>query len=165
VSFTKGRRGYIGVWNMVDWSKIGSKKLANAPISCLAVSRDGKSLGLGTTEGDLIVVLMKRMEETRLIGSAHVSPVTELEFSKHGRSLLSVGADATARVSRLQKSEWREWQLYALLIGMILLSALLFLFFSESSISDDFWQFPMGRAQPARPPPAAVWGHPSHHEL
>lgn len=31
---------------MMDWSRIGAKKLANAPISCLAVSRNGNSLGL-----------------------------------------------------------------------------------------------------------------------
>ncbi|KAG0630257.1 hypothetical protein M758_1G165500 [Ceratodon purpureus] len=165
VSITKGKRGYIGVWNMVDWSKVGAKKLANAPISSLAVARDGKSFALGTTDGDLIIILVTKMEATRLIGSAHSSRVTELEFSKKGRSLLSLGGDATARITRLQKSEWKEWQLYAVLIGMMLLSALLFLMFFESPKSDDFWKFPMGRAQPARPPPQAVWGHSSHQEL
>lgn len=31
---------------MEDWSKVGYKKLADAPIASLAVSRDGKFLGL-----------------------------------------------------------------------------------------------------------------------
>jgi hypothetical protein len=31
---------------MEDWSKLGSKKLADAAIASLDVSRDGKSLGL-----------------------------------------------------------------------------------------------------------------------
>lgn len=31
---------------MMDWSKLGLKKLADASISALAISRDGKSLGL-----------------------------------------------------------------------------------------------------------------------
>jgi prolactin regulatory element-binding protein len=166
VSITKGRRGYVGVWNMVDWSRIGSKKLSDDPITSLAVSRNGKWMGLGTTEGDLIVVVVKKMEASQIVRGAHASPVTDIAFSKHGRSLLSVGSDSTARISRLQKSEWREWQLYAMLIGMIILSAILFLGFSESTLADDFWQFPMGRNQPARPPPEAVWGHqPSHQEL
>ena len=39
----------------------------------------------GTTEGDLVVVLVRKMEATQLIGSAHSAPVTALEFSKHGR--------------------------------------------------------------------------------
>lgn len=163
VSITKGKRGYIGVWNMVDWTKIGTKKLADAPISSLAVSRDGKSLALGTIEGDVIVISVMKMEASKLIGSAHSSPVTGLEFSKKGRSLLSLGADATAIISRLKKSEWKEWQLYAMLIGMILFSAVLFLMFSESEAADRFWQFPMGRAQPARPP--REWSQPSHQEL
>ncbi|XP_024392589.1 SEC12-like protein 1 isoform X3 [Physcomitrium patens] len=160
VSITRGKRGYVGVWNMMDWSKLGLKKLADASISALAISRDGKSLGLGTIEGDVAVVLVRRMEVTQLIGSAHSLSVTGLEFSKHGRSLLSLGADSSARVSRLKKFEWKEWQLYAMLLGMIAFSGLLFLLFFQSSLSDDFWQFPMGREQPARPPREAIWGHP-----
>lgn len=39
----------------------------------------------GTTEGDLVVVLVRKMEATQLIGSAHSASVTGLEFSKHGR--------------------------------------------------------------------------------
>lgn len=41
-----GRRGYVGVWNMVDWSRIGAKKLSDDPITSLAVSRNGKWMGL-----------------------------------------------------------------------------------------------------------------------
>lgn len=43
----------------------------------------------GTTEGDLTVILLRRMEAIQVIGSAHSSPVTGLEFSKHGRYLSS----------------------------------------------------------------------------
>lgn len=39
----------------------------------------------GTTEGDVAVVMIKKMEVTQLIGSVHNAPVTGLEFSKHGR--------------------------------------------------------------------------------
>jgi prolactin regulatory element-binding protein len=160
VTYTKGKKGCVGVWNMEDWSKVGYKKLADAPIASLAVSRDGKFLGLGTTEGDVAVVMIKKMEVMQLIGSVHNAPVTGLEFSKHGRAILSVGGDATAHINRLKKSEWKEWQLYSLLFAMILVSGLLFWAFFESSLSDRFWQFPMGRQQPARPPPEAIYGWP-----
>jgi prolactin regulatory element-binding protein len=159
VSVTNGRRGYIGVWNMMSWSKIGSKKLTEAPITSLAVTRDGKSLCLGTAEGDLVVILVRKMEATQVIGTAHVAPVTALEFSRNGRSVLSLGADTSARVSRL-KSEWTEWQLYLVLLGMMALSGLLFLAFFVSSLSDDFWKFPIGRPQAA----ATIWSHPSYQE-
>ena len=36
-------------------------------------------------EGDLVVVLVRKMEETQRIGSANSKPITRLEFSKHGR--------------------------------------------------------------------------------
>jgi prolactin regulatory element-binding protein len=39
----------------------------------------------GTTEGDVAVVMIKKMEVMQLIGSVHNAPVTGLEFSKHGR--------------------------------------------------------------------------------
>lgn len=44
--FPAGKKGCVGVWNMEDWSKVGYKKLADAPIASLAVSWDGKFLGL-----------------------------------------------------------------------------------------------------------------------
>lgn len=39
----------------------------------------------GTAEGDLVVILVRKMEATQVIGSAHVAPVTALEFSRNGR--------------------------------------------------------------------------------
>lgn len=54
-----------------------------------------------------------------------------------------------------------EWQLYLVLVGMILLSGLLFLLFFKSSLSDDFWQLPMGRIQPAQTP-EPEWCPPSN---
>jgi prolactin regulatory element-binding protein len=42
-----------------------------------------------------------------------------------------------------------EWQLYAVLVGIILLSMVVFYIFFE--LSDSFWNFPLGRNQPAKP--------------
>lgn len=42
-----------------------------------------------------------------------------------------------------------EWQLYMLLIGLFLASAVLFYIFFENS--DLFWNLPMAKDQPARP--------------
>lgn len=39
----------------------------------------------GSIEGDVAVILVRRMETTQLIENAHSSAVTVLEFSKHGR--------------------------------------------------------------------------------
>lgn len=42
-----------------------------------------------------------------------------------------------------------EWQIYLLLLGMFLASAVAFYGFFQHS--DSFWNFPLGRSQPARP--------------
>jgi len=42
-----------------------------------------------------------------------------------------------------------EWQIYVLLLGLFLASAMVFYIFYEHS--DSFWNFPLGRNQPARP--------------
>lgn len=45
-SLCTGKKGYIGVWNLSDWSKVGYKKFSDVPISAFAVTRDGKFLGM-----------------------------------------------------------------------------------------------------------------------
>lgn len=42
-----------------------------------------------------------------------------------------------------------EWQIYLVLLGLFLVSAVAFYIFFENS--DSFWGFPMGKNQPARP--------------
>lgn len=42
-----------------------------------------------------------------------------------------------------------EWQIYLLLVGLFLASAVAFYVFFQNS--DSFWNFPLGKDQPARP--------------
>ncbi len=51
-----------------------------------------------------------------------------------------------------------EWQIYLLLLGMFLASAVAFYIFFENS--DSFWKFPTGRNQPARPKVETILGDP-----
>lgn len=45
--------------------------------------------------------------------------------------------------------KFAEWQIYVLLVSLFVASAIVFYIFYENS--DSFWQFPLGRDQPARP--------------
>jgi prolactin regulatory element-binding protein len=83
--FAGKKDGAVGVWDLSDWSKVGYKKLSVFPISSLAVTRDGKYIGIGNSKGDVAVVNVKSMDVYRRFGSAHVAPVTALEFSKQRR--------------------------------------------------------------------------------
>lgn len=42
-----------------------------------------------------------------------------------------------------------EWQIYALLLGLFLVSAVVFYIFMQNS--DSFWNFPLGKVQPGAP--------------
>jgi hypothetical protein len=44
--FAGKKGGAVGVWDLSDWSKVGYKKLSVFPISSLAVTRDGKYIGM-----------------------------------------------------------------------------------------------------------------------
>lgn len=51
-----------------------------------------------------------------------------------------------------------EWQVYLVLVGMFLASLAAFYILYENS--DSFWNFPLGRDQPARPKIGAIFGDP-----
>lgn len=49
----------------------------------------------------------------------------------------------------ITRLKFAEWQIYLLLLGLFLASAVAFYIFFEKS--DNFWNFPLGKNQPARP--------------
>eukprot|EP00250_Pteridium_aquilinum_P018120 c23954_g1_i1 orf=147-1349(-) len=157
ITITKGGKGAIGVWDMEAWNKVGMKIFSKDPITSFSTSHDGKWLAIGSVGGDIRIIEVKRMQTLELVKDAHLSAVTSLEFSPNGRAFLSLSSDSTVRVTKLNKAkEWKEWQIYSLLISLILASAVLFYIFFEHS--DSFWNFPLGRDQPARPPLEAIYG-------
>lgn len=157
ITITKGGKGAIGVWDMEAWNKVGIKTISQDPITSFSTSHDGKWLAIGSAAGDIHVIEVKKMQTCELVKDAHLSAVTLIEFSPNGRAFLSLASDSTLRVTKLSiAKQWKEWQIYLLLIGLILASAVLFYIFFEHS--DSFWNFPLGRDQPARPPREAIYG-------
>ncbi|KAI5073312.1 hypothetical protein GOP47_0011325 [Adiantum capillus-veneris] len=157
LTLSKGGVGAIGVWVMDTWNKVGIKTFSKDPITSFAISDDGKWLAIGSAAGAIHVIEVKKMQTTQLLKNAHTSGLTFLGFSPNGRALLSFSSDSSVRVTKLNIGRvWKEWQIYALLLSLILASAVLFYIFFEHS--DSFWNFPLGRDQPARPPPEAIYG-------
>ncbi|MCO5559608.1 hypothetical protein L7F22_013209 [Adiantum nelumboides] len=157
LTMSKGGVGAIGVWVMDTWNKVGIKIFSKDPITSFATSHDGKSLAIGNAAGLVNVIEVKKMQIVQSLKDAHTSEVTFLGFSPNGRAFLSFSSDFTTRVTKLNLAkEWKEWQIYALLLSLILASAVLFYIFFEHS--DSFWNFPLGRDQPARPLPEAIYG-------
>ncbi|XP_052187318.1 SEC12-like protein 1 [Diospyros lotus] len=156
----QGNKALTAVWDMSTWKKIGHKRLLKKPASVMAISLDGKYLALGSKDGDVCVVEVKKMEISHWSRRLHLgSSVATLEFCPSERVVLTTSVEWGAMVTKLNvPADWKEWQIYLLLVGLFLASAVAFYIFFENS--DSFWNFPLGRNQPAKPKINAILGDP-----
>ncbi|KAL2613248.1 hypothetical protein R1flu_024940 [Riccia fluitans] len=155
VTMTKDKSGYVGVWDMATWKRLGSKKFQDEPITALATSHHGKRLAIGSQTGDISIIEVNKMEVHQRVRFAHLASVQSLEFAPNDKAILSLSVDSSARVSPIDLShEWKEWQVWLVLAAMMVGS--MFLFYMLYAFGDSFWQFPMGRDQPFRPPREAL---------
>ncbi|TVU41211.1 hypothetical protein EJB05_14711 [Eragrostis curvula] len=139
------------VWDISDWKRIGYKKLLGKPISTLSVSMDGKYLALGSRDGDFCAVDVKKMEVCHWSKKIHLgSPVSSIEFCPTERAVISTSRQWGAELTKLDvPADWKEWQLWLVLLALFLASAVLFYIFYERS--DSFWKLPSGQHQPSKP--------------
>lgn len=156
----KGDKAVIAVWDLSTWDKIGHKKLFRRPASVMSISLDGKYLALGSKEGDIYVVSVKEMELSHWSKRHHLSTcISFIEFCPSERVVITTSSQWGAVVTKLNvPADWKDWQLYLLLLGLFLASAVVFYIFFL--YSDSFWNFPLGRDQPARPKSEAIFGDP-----
>ncbi|KAL6980269.1 PHD finger containing protein Phf1 [Sarracenia purpurea var. burkii] len=160
----KGNRAVTAVWDISTWNRIGHKRLLRKPASIMSISRDGKYLALGSKDGDVCVVEVKKMEICHWSKRLHLgSCIASLEFCPSERVVLTTSKEWGAMVTKLTvPADWKEWQIYLLLLGLFFASAVAFYIFFEKS--DSFWGFPLGRDQPARPKIEAVLGDPQSED-
>ncbi|KGN63031.1 SEC12-like protein 1 [Cucumis sativus] len=147
----KGEKAVTAVWDISNWKRIGYKRLLRKPACIMSISRDGKYLALGSKDGDVCVAEVKKMEVSHMSKRLHLgTPIKTLDFCPSERVILTSSVEWGALVTKLNvPADWKEWQIYVLLISLFLASAVVFYIFYENS--DSFWQFPLGRDQPARP--------------
>ncbi|CAI0410794.1 unnamed protein product [Linum tenue] len=146
----KGDKAVTSVYDISTWKKIGFKRLLKKPASIMSVSLDGKYLALGSKDGDVCVAEVKTMEVSHWSRRLHLGTnITSLEFCPSQRVVLTTSNQWGAVVTKLTvPADWKEWQIYVLLLGLFLASAIAFYIFFENS--DSFWNFPLGRDQPGR---------------
>ncbi|CAI0442495.1 unnamed protein product [Linum tenue] len=146
----KGDKAVTSVYDISSWKKIGFKRLLKKPASIMSVSLDGKYLALGSKDGDICVAEVKKMEVSHWSRRLHLGTnITSLEFCPSQRVVLTTSNQWGAVVTKLTvPADWKEWQIYVLLLGLFLASAIAFYVFFENS--DSFWNFPLGRDQPGR---------------
>ncbi|KAG8645307.1 SEC12-like protein 1 [Manihot esculenta] len=147
----RGDKAVTAVYDISTWKKIGYKRLLKKPACVMSVSLDGKYLALGSKDGDICVAEVKKMEIRHYSKRLHLGTcITSLEFCPNQRVVLSTSDEWGAVVTKLTvPADWKEWQIYLLLVGLFLASAVAFYVFFQNS--DSFWNFPLGKDQPARP--------------
>lgn len=147
----QGDRMLLVVWDISTWKKIGHKKLFRKPTSVLSVSSDGKYLALGSIDGDMCIVEIKKMEVSHWSKKLHLGTrISSIEFCPTERVVISMSHQWGAMITKLSvPADWKEWQIYLVLIGLFLASAVVFYIIYENS--DSFWNFPLGKNQPAKP--------------
>ncbi|CAA0814421.1 SEC12-like protein 1 [Striga hermonthica] len=138
----RGNKPLTVVWDISEWKKIGHKRLLNKPASIMSVSLDGKYLALGSKDGDICVVEVKKMEVRHLSKRLHLgSDIASLELCPSERVILTTSKEWGVMVTKLSVPvDWKEWQIYLLLLGLFFASLVAFYIFFENS--DSFWNFP-----------------------
>lgn len=156
----EGDKPLTAVWEISEWKRIGHKRLLKKPASIMSISLDGKYLAQGSKDGDVCVVEVKKMEIRHWSRRLHTgTSFTSLEFCPSERVLLTSSTQWGAQVIKLNvPADWKEWQVYLLLLGLFLASVVAFYVFYENS--DSFWNFPLGSDQPAKPKIQTILGDP-----
>ncbi|KAL0317284.1 UNVERIFIED_CONTAM: SEC12-like protein 1 [Sesamum angustifolium] len=144
-SVQRGNKPLTVVWDISTWKKIGHKRLLRKPASMMSISLDGKYLALGSKDGDICVVEVKKMEVRHWSKRLHLgSDITSLEFCPSERVVLTTSKEWGIMVTKLTvPADWKEWQIYLLLLGLFLASIIAFYIFFENS--DSFWNFPVAK--------------------
>uniref|UniRef100_A0A2P2J7R2 Uncharacterized protein MANES_10G053800 n=1 Tax=Rhizophora mucronata TaxID=61149 RepID=A0A2P2J7R2_RHIMU len=154
----RGVKPITSVYDISTWSKIGYKRLLRKPAAIMSISPDGKYLALGSKDGDICVAEVEKMEVCHWSRRLHLGTcITSLEFCPHQRVVLSTSSEWGTVVTKLNvPADWKEWQIYLLLLGLFLASVVLFYIFFANS--DSFWNFPLGKVQPAKPKYESILG-------
>ncbi|CAA6653738.1 unnamed protein product [Spirodela intermedia] len=148
----KGNKVVTTVWDISTWKKIGFKRLLGKPISTLSISLDGKYLALGSNDGDICVVEVNRMAVCHWSKKLHLgSRISVIDFCPTERVFLSNSNQWGAAVTKMNvPADWKEWQVYLVLLGLFLVSLVAFYILHQHS--DSFWNVPTGRVdQTAKP--------------
>ncbi|XP_051149628.1 SEC12-like protein 1 [Andrographis paniculata] len=141
-SVQRGTKALTVVWDISTWKKVGHKRVLGKPASIMSISLDGKYLALGSKDGDICVIEVKKMVVRHWSKRLHLgSDIETLEFCPRERVILTTSNEWGVMVTKLTvPADWKEWQIYLLLLGLFLASILAFYIFFE--ISDSFWNFP-----------------------
>ncbi|KAK9987748.1 hypothetical protein SO802_027987 [Lithocarpus litseifolius] len=123
IAAATGKGGSIVTWDTKTWKRLGSKTVVRDTISAFSVSRDGKFLACGTTQGDVFILNSAGKQVQTVVRKAHLGFVTALSFSHDSRALASVSLDSSARVTLIEEKkeagELSLWVVFVILLAVV----------------------------------------------
>jgi hypothetical protein len=93
--------GHVVIWDTDTWTIRATRRVCRDPISAMALSPDGASVAVGTSEGHLHLASAETLRVTKTDKSSHMIFVTTMAFNTDGTCVLSGSADASACVTRV----------------------------------------------------------------
>ncbi|XP_024360191.1 SEC12-like protein 2 [Physcomitrium patens] len=124
VAVRKYGAGFVSAFDTTTWKLTTSHKLQEDPISAFSISRDGRFLAIGSSEGAISIVDAASLSVCQTLKRAHMIFVTSMDFSPSGRAILSVSADSSARVTPVEPTNSGSRQGSLLLLVIFFLSML-----------------------------------------
>src|SRR5262249_10180915 len=91
-SLIHGGRGAVHIWDVASRSAVAHWKSPGRPLSVLALSLDGRTIGIGRDSGSIVLCDAATMKEIRML-SGHEGIVNSLAFAPGDKTLASGGYD------------------------------------------------------------------------
>ncbi|RZB88152.1 SEC12-like protein 1 isoform D [Glycine soja] len=104
-----GDTSVTAVYDISTWNKIGHKRLIRKSASVMSISNDGKYLSLGSKDGDICVVEVKKMQIYHYSKRLHLGTnIASLEFCPGERVVLTTSVEWGALVTKLTvPKDWK----------------------------------------------------------
>jgi WD40 repeat protein len=93
----------VRAWNAETHQLAATLVFHQAPLSALRLSPDGTRLAATSFDGALIITTLPEGEPTRTIRFPHCGGLFAAEWTPDGRHVLTVNADGTAYLVRLEE--------------------------------------------------------------
>jgi len=94
-------------WKASDWTEVKTLHASSEPVSCFAISKNGKILGVGTAEGSIRLIMVDKMQTAVSVDQRHGVPITGMCFlppydEDSKPAVVSVSLDQQASILPIQ---------------------------------------------------------------
>jgi len=121
VGMNKGGTSFLRTFALGSDKLTSRRKVKAFDTRVSALAGLGSLVAVGSSEGDIAVFSLPNLSRVMMVRSAHMIFVTDLAFSNDGKQVVSVSADAGARITTVTKASKVMYILVSFILAFILL--------------------------------------------